>query len=127
MKPPPGPRAVPLSEIAEAVGGRLIGSAETSIAGVSSLSEARPGELSFVEGDRFIPAALASRAAAFVVDRDITEIPRPQVIVTDPRYAFVRIVERFFVPPPPPPGIAAPGARGAAGLIGPPVCKSHLV
>ena len=127
MKLPPGPRAVPLSEIAEAVGGRLIGAAETPIAGVSSLSEARPGELSYVEGDRFIPAALASGAAAFVVDRDITEIPRPQVIVTDPRYAFVRIVERFFVPPRPPRGIAATVARGADVLIGPDVSISHFV
>ena len=112
MKPPPGPRAVPLYEIAGAVGGRLVGAADTSIAGVSSLAEAQPGDLSYVETDRFIGAALASTAAAFVVGRAIIEIPRPQVIVTDPRYAFVRIVERFFAPPARP-GASPPRSRAA--------------
>ena len=127
MKPPPGSRAVPLSEIAGAVGGRLVGDAETSIAGVSSLSEAQPGDLSYVETDRFIGAALTSKAAAFVVGRDIAEIPRPQVIVTDPRYVFVRIVERFFMPPRPPRGVAATVAWGAGAEVGPDVSIADFV
>jgi len=120
MTSPSTSRAVPLSEIAAAVGGRLVG-ADTMIAGVSSLDEARGGELAYVDGDRFVEAALASRAAAVVVGREITEIARPQVVVPDPRYAFVRIVERFFTSPRRARGVAAEVARGVDVEIGPDV------
>lgn len=53
------------------------------IAGVSSLDEARAGGVAYVDGDRFVDAALASGAAAFVVGREITEMARPQVVVSD--------------------------------------------
>ena len=70
MRPPSAPRAVPLSAIAAAVGGRLVG-AEAMIGGVSSLDEASAGDLAYVDGDRFIEAARASRASAFVVGGEI--------------------------------------------------------
>jgi UDP-3-O-[3-hydroxymyristoyl] glucosamine N-acyltransferase len=114
----PRPRPVPLSEIAGAVGGQLVGAGDTMIAGVSSLAEARGGDLAYVDGDRFIPAALASEAAAFMIGRPVPEIPRPQVVVGHPRHAFVRVVERFFPPARPPLGIAAPIARGAEVELG---------
>jgi UDP-3-O-[3-hydroxymyristoyl] glucosamine N-acyltransferase len=118
MRSPSTPHAVPLSAIADAVGGRLVG-AETMIGGVSSLDEARTGDLAYVDGDRFIEAARASRASAFVVGREIAEISCPQVVVSDPRYAFVRAVERFFTSPRRPRGIAAEVVRGADVEIGP--------
>ena len=118
MRPPSAPRAVPLSAIAAAVDGRLVG-AEAMIGGVSSLDEAGAGDLAYVDGDRFIEAARASRASAFVVGDAIAEIPRPQVVVANPRYAFVRVVERFFTSPRRPRGIAAEVMRGVDVEIGP--------
>ena len=109
--------AGPLSDIAAAVGGRQVG-AETSILGVSSLDEADEGDLAYVDGDRFIEAARASRASAFLVDQEIAGIERPQVVVPDPRLAFVRVVERFFTRPRRPRGIAAQVVRGADVRIG---------
>ncbi len=118
MRPPPAPRAVPLSEIAAAVGGRQVG-AETAIEGVSSLEEAGPGHLAYVDGDRLTEAALASRASALLVGPGIAGIARPQIVVSDPRFAFVRVVERFFTAPRIPRGIAAEMVRGADVEIGP--------
>lgn len=118
MRPPSPPRPVPLSAIAAAVGGRLVG-VETMIAGVSSLNEAGAGDLAYLDGDRFIEAARASRASALVVAAEIPDIPRPQVVVSDPRYAFVRVVERFFTSPRQPRGVAAEVARGVDVEIGP--------
>ena len=118
MRPPSAPRAVPLSAIAEAVGGRLVG-AEAMIGGVSSLDEASAGDLAYVDGDRFIEAARASGASAFVVGGEIAEFPRPQVVVADPRYAFVRVVERFFTSPRRSCGIAVDVVRGVDVEIGP--------
>ena len=119
MTPPSAPGAVSLGDIAEAIGGRLAGEAATSIHGVSSLEEARPGDLAYIEGDRFIDAASSSSASAFVVSRPIAEISRPQVIVDHPRLGFVRVIERFFAPARQPRGIAAEVARGMDIEIGP--------
>jgi UDP-3-O-[3-hydroxymyristoyl] glucosamine N-acyltransferase len=114
----PAAPGVPLSDIAAAVGGRLVGT-DASVLGVSSLGEAGGGDLAYVEGDRFLEAARASRAAAFLVNEAIVGIERPQIVVPNPRLAFVRVVERFFIRPPRPRGIAAQVVRGADVRIGP--------
>jgi UDP-3-O-[3-hydroxymyristoyl] glucosamine N-acyltransferase len=118
MSRPAAAPAVLLSEIAAAVGGRQVG-AEIGIQRVSSLDEADAGDLAYVESDRFIEAARASRASAFLVGEDIVGMERPQVVVPNPRLAFVRVVERFFTSPRRPRGIAADVVRGADVQIGP--------
>jgi UDP-3-O-[3-hydroxymyristoyl] glucosamine N-acyltransferase len=120
MTSPATPATVRLSEIAGAVGGGLVG-ADTVITGVSSLEEARAGDLAYVDGDRFIEAARASAASAFIVSRSIAELGRSQLVVADPRHVFVRVVERFFTSPRRPRGVAAGIARGADVEIGPDV------
>jgi UDP-3-O-[3-hydroxymyristoyl] glucosamine N-acyltransferase len=112
-------RRLRLGAIQETIGGELRGPADTIVSGVSSLEEAGSGDLTFVAGDRFIPAARQSRAAAFVVGRDIPELNRPQVIVPNPAYAFARLVERFFTTPGKPRGIAAQVVQGTGVHIGP--------
>jgi UDP-3-O-[3-hydroxymyristoyl] glucosamine N-acyltransferase len=118
MRRAPAASAVPLSDIAAAVGGRQVG-AETSIRGVSSLDEADAGDLAYVEDDRFIEAARSSRASAFLVGQEIAGLGRAQVVVSEPQLASVRVVERFFTSPRRPRGIAAEVVRGADVRIGP--------
>jgi UDP-3-O-[3-hydroxymyristoyl] glucosamine N-acyltransferase len=110
--------AVPLSDITAAVGGRQVGPA-ASILGVSSLDEAAVGDLAYVESDRLFEAARASRASAFLVGQEIAGIGRAQVVVSDPRLAFLEVVERFFTTPRRPRGIAADLVRGVDAQIGP--------
>jgi UDP-3-O-[3-hydroxymyristoyl] glucosamine N-acyltransferase len=114
----PAAPGVPLGDIVAAVGGRLVG-ADTAILGVSSLEEAGGDDLAYVESDRLQEAARASRAGAFLVGAEIAGIGRPQIVVADPRLAFVRVVERFFIHPPRPRGIATQVVRGADVHIGP--------
>jgi UDP-3-O-[3-hydroxymyristoyl] glucosamine N-acyltransferase len=113
--------AIPLREISQVVGGEIIGDPETAISGVSSLEEARPGDLVYVEADRLRKIALQSKAAAFVVKRPLSEVGRPQIIVSQPNYALALIVERFFIPRYAPRGIAQQIVRDADVEIGPEV------
>ncbi len=115
----PMPVTARLGEIAAAVGGSVIGPDDTPITGVSSLEDAEPGDLAYVEGERFAEAARASRASAFVVASAIAGVERPQLVVAAPRLAFVRIVERFFTSPRRPRGIASQVTRGLDVSIGP--------
>jgi UDP-3-O-[3-hydroxymyristoyl] glucosamine N-acyltransferase len=111
------PAGVPLDDVAALLDGRLIGSG-SAVTGVSSLDAAGPGDLAYVDSDRFADAARASRAAAFLVGREIATLGRPQVVVPNPRYAFALVVERFFTAPRRPRGVADLVARGADVTIG---------
>lgn len=110
--------AVRLAEISALVEGQIIGQPDIVVTGVSSVEAAEPGHLVYVEGDRFIKSALASKAAAFVVGRQIPELSRPQLLVSNPRYAFACIVQRFFVLPYRARGIAEQISRGRDVQIG---------
>src|ERR1041384_6936409 len=112
---------VRLDAISRAVDGALTEGADRSISGVSGLAEAGPEDLGYVASDRFIHAAVQSKAAAFVVARIIPELGRPQIVVPHPAYAFARIAQQFFVTPYRPRGIADQIARGRDVDIGPDV------
>ena len=114
-------RSVTLSELARAIGGQVSGTADTVITGVSSLEQAQPGDLAYVEGDRFMKAALGSKAAAFVVGKAFSGISRPQLVVANPKYAFARLVQQFFTAPYKARGIAQQIVQGTGAQIGPDV------
>src|SRR5882724_8712726 len=107
-----------LSDIARAVDGQLIGPPALAVAGASSLAEARGGDLSYIEHDRHLPAAIRSKAAAFVVNRELTALKRPQIVAADAKYAFVRIVQQFFTDLYTARGVAAEVARGSDVQVG---------
>jgi UDP-3-O-[3-hydroxymyristoyl] glucosamine N-acyltransferase len=112
-----------LTDLQKVVGGRIDGDPQTRICGVSSLSGAGPGDLSFAENLKYREAARSSRAAALVVPEDFPALPgRALLRVAHPRQTFVRIMTLFDRPAPlPPPGVhptacVAPDAELAADV-----------
>src|SRR5260370_42710808 len=55
-----------VSEIAEAVGARVVGDASVEVSAASSIASASPGDIVFLEGEKGLPAALQSRASAVI-------------------------------------------------------------
>lgn len=117
---PAGPdrRPLALRDIARAVEGRLIGSPDVTVTGIGSLADASEGDLSYIEHDRYLPAATRSRAAAFLVSQEMAGLTRPQIVAANAKYAFARIVEQFFTPPYAARGVAAEVARGQDVEVG---------
>ena len=117
---PAGPdrRPLALRDIARAVEGRLIGLPDVTVTGIASLADASERDLSYIEHDRYLPAATRSRAAAFVVSQEISGLTRPQIVAANAKYAFARIVEQFFTPPYAARGVAAEVARGQDVEVG---------
>src|SRR6266540_7107650 len=109
---------VRLGDIQRFIGGELAGSGEESFSGVSSLEEAGPRDLAYVTADRYIPAALKSRAGAFITHRPLPELKRPHIVVPLPAHAVVTVIYRFFTAPFKPRGIAEQIARGVDVRIG---------
>ncbi len=111
--------SVRLTLIAGTVGGTVVGDSDVEITGVSSLGDAGPRDLAYVDGDRFAAAARASRAGALLVAAALPDVDRPQIVVASPRYAFVRVVEALFTAPRQPRGVAHDVTRGLDVTIGP--------
>ncbi len=81
-----------LTEIAQLVGGKLVGDGNLVMTGISGIKEAVPGDLTFLANSKYLPLAFSTKASAIIVGRDVV-IEGKSVIQTDnPSMAFARIV-----------------------------------
>ena len=99
---PPGRKGATLAttirELAALVKGRVIGDDSTSISAVKPVTEAGPGDLTFLADDRYLPALAISPASAVLIGSTFP-IPEPAdrsptlnfIIVDDPRAAFMQL------------------------------------
>jgi UDP-3-O-[3-hydroxymyristoyl] glucosamine N-acyltransferase len=114
-----------LGELAERVGGRVVGNPERRVLGVATLESAGPDELSLFTSPKYRAVAEASRAGAVLVPpgtslpgRDLLEAPEPYV-------ALAALLDLFHPPRPRRAGVhpdarVAESARlGADVAVGP--------
>lgn len=87
----------PLNEIAQLVGGRVVGK-NVDIAGVASLEAAAAGDLIFVEDEKNLQSALKSSASAVIAGEfaATTASSKPLLIAAQPRLAFARAAQVFY-------------------------------
>ena len=82
-------------EIADFVGGELVGDARLEVFRVASLGSASGGELSFAES---VENGLETNAACVLVPPTAdTSIPIPHIKVVNPKLAFARVARRLAV------------------------------
>ena len=86
-------------QLAELVGGELLGDGDLSISAARPLADAGPGELTFFDGDKNAAAWHASPAAAAVVPAGVPLNGRPLIRVAQPLLAFAAIVQRLHSRP----------------------------
>jgi UDP-3-O-[3-hydroxymyristoyl] glucosamine N-acyltransferase len=130
-----------LREIAELVGGELIGDGNIEITSVADISKAQPGQLAFFEKGESMPDTSAS---CVIVNRDRSgERPAhhppaetravasvPLIITNNPKLAFAKVAA-FLNPPPRPDAIiyrsavVVPSAKIGSGVHHPPE-RRHL-
>lgn len=107
-----------IRDLCELIGGELIGDGEFTITGVGSLEHAGPADLAAVDSARFLPAARASGAGAFLVRDDFEiEFDRPTVSCASPLLALNRVIEHLgLLPRAPAPGVDPSGSVEKASL-----------
>ena len=81
-----------LQELANLVQGEVLGDGSTLIQSAKPITEAGPGDLTFVEGDRFAQIWHDSTASAAVVPSSIPLNGKPLIRVENPLQAFATIV-----------------------------------
>ncbi len=97
-----------LSELAERLGGRVVGDPERRVTGVAKLDRAEPGDLAFLTNARFRREAARSRAGALLVPPGVEGLEAPGrslLVVEDPELARNRVLELFYPRPKLVPGV----------------------
>ena len=102
-----------LAEIADQVGGRVVGDGERVVRGVASLRAAGPESLGFLTNPRYTADASSSSAAGILVGEDAVESGQPipalagrnLIVVSQPYLALAQVLALFHPPFRPKPGI----------------------
>jgi UDP-3-O-[3-hydroxymyristoyl] glucosamine N-acyltransferase len=94
-----------LRELAEWVGGRVVGDGEVEISGVASIEDARTGEITFISNPKYLPKLSETNASAVIVSSEVTQANKPLLFVTNPSLAFAKIVGLFSYKPYQPKGM----------------------
>lgn len=84
-----------VGELAEIVGGRVIGDPELIIKGVAGVAESNGNDLTFAEDAKYLAEAENSRAAAVIVPENINESRKTVIAVKNPRLAYARVASLF--------------------------------
>lgn len=95
-----------LEKIAEHVRGKVFGDKQSLITGISSLDNAKKGDISFFYDMRYKEQALETKATALVVSETIDGFPGGQIVVDNPKLAYARLATLFTPPVPKYPGIS---------------------
>lgn len=81
-----------VSELAQHVGGTVVGDGATIISGAATLTEAGVDDISFLANPKYEKEMRTSRAAAIVVGSNVADEQRTLIQCSDPYYAFMQIV-----------------------------------
>jgi UDP-3-O-[3-hydroxymyristoyl] glucosamine N-acyltransferase len=81
-----------LKEIAELIGGEIVGDPKTVVSGVAGIQDASEGDITFLANPKYLPFLKKTRAAAVIVGRDIAEAVIPVIKTDNPSLAFTKVV-----------------------------------
>jgi UDP-3-O-[3-hydroxymyristoyl] glucosamine N-acyltransferase len=95
-------RRITFIELAERIGGELVGLDEDFVVeGVSTLEDSRPGWVSFLGNTRFLKQAQKSSASGFLVTARATVPDRPCIVLDNVWTGMLFLLDHFHAPPPP--------------------------
>ncbi len=88
-----------LKELAEKVGGRVLGDPESEISGVSGIGEAKEGDITFFSDKRMIDLLEKTKASAVILKEEPGGLNKNMLIVDNPQLVFAKVLEVFYKKP----------------------------
>jgi UDP-3-O-[3-hydroxymyristoyl] glucosamine N-acyltransferase len=118
-----------LKEIAEFVQGGVVGDEKLTVSGIASIGSASSGDLVFVEDEKGLESALASRASAVIAGEFATKgtPAKPLLISPQPRLAFARAAQLLCAELKCQPGVHASAVVSLSARLGKEVFISERV
>jgi UDP-3-O-[3-hydroxymyristoyl] glucosamine N-acyltransferase len=108
-----------VSQIAEQIGGEILGDGSVELNGVASAENAREGDLTFAEKESHFAAADQSQATAIIVTGEFSSARKILIRVANARIAMARVLPLFFPPDRYSPGVHPSAIVAASAQIDP--------
>jgi UDP-3-O-[3-hydroxymyristoyl] glucosamine N-acyltransferase len=105
-------------QIAELIGGTVVGDGTVHLSGFAPAGSAKPGDLTFAENDIYFARAEQSAASAVLVDGQF-ESKKALIKVSNARVGFARAMSLFFPEPEFAPGIDPSAVVAASASVHP--------
>jgi UDP-3-O-[3-hydroxymyristoyl] glucosamine N-acyltransferase len=116
-KPP-----TPLRQLADLIGGRVVGDPSLVITGIAPLQEAAIGQITFLSNPRYAADLAATHASAVILGPRHERAPAPpalaRVIVDDPYYGMCQVIRHFHDRPFQPTGVSPLASIGPSVTMG---------
>jgi len=85
-----------LRELAEFVGGNVIGDGDIEISGVAAIETAQPGDITFIANSKYLSKLSETRASAVIVSPDVAKkVDKPLLSFANPYLAFAKILSLY--------------------------------
>ncbi len=85
-----------LKEIAEIIGGELVGDGNIVITGVCGIKEAKEGDITFLANSRYTSLMNDTKASCVIASKDTQNSQKPLIRTDNPSLAFAKAVSIFF-------------------------------
>jgi UDP-3-O-[3-hydroxymyristoyl] glucosamine N-acyltransferase len=85
-----------LREIADFIGGEVVGDDKIVITGISGIKEASEGEITFLANSKYSLLIEKTHASAIIVPRDLLNIDKPVIRTDNPSLAFAKTISLFI-------------------------------
>lgn len=89
-----------LKELADLVGGDVVGDGATRICGVAGIDDALPGDITFIANPKYLKKVETTRASAIICSPDCGLVSKPLLTIKNPYLAYAKIVQLFHPPIP---------------------------
>jgi UDP-3-O-[3-hydroxymyristoyl] glucosamine N-acyltransferase len=108
-----------LKELADLVGGSVVGDDSLEVTRVAPIDQAGPGDIAFVANPRYLAKLDESRASAVIVGPDVEAPGRALIRCRNPYLAFAKILTHLQVHRPEPKGVVEGSSISASANLGP--------
>lgn len=117
-----GSHALLVGQVAELVGGRLVGDATVSLTRVTTVADAQTGDLALLTDRRYLAGLKDCRASALLVSEALCEkaletVPT-RIVCEDAHLALARLLDHWFPEQTPPPGVHPTAIMGTGVRLG---------
>lgn len=113
------------TEVAEAIGGKLVGDAAAAVRAIAPLDRAGPEELSFLASGKYATLMEETGAGVVLITPELKDAPgkpRARIICSNPHDALLALIPRLYKPVVHPTGIHPAARIGRNVLVGDNVC-----
>jgi len=85
-----------LGELAQIIEGKVVGDSSITISGLSGISEAREGDITFLANPKYRSQLSKTQASAVIASEVIEGVKLPFLITPDPYLAYAKIAQLLF-------------------------------